>query len=200
MGFTLEPWEMEKRYWDSLNPQEAFENTAGVPPYDVEEVAQIIVDFLDLQPGCVVLDLGCGLGRLTETVAETGDLEMVGVDISYQMVKRAKMASSTNSTFVLGDGRMIPREASEFDGAYSVTMFQHIPHEATWDYIKDVWSHLDEGGKFVFTIAVGDEPESFLNHQIHNPEEFYLLLSSLFTEVGVTGPDERGWTWVTCTK
>lgn len=190
----------EREFWDSLNDEEAFTNTAGVPAYNVGAVSEIIVDFLDLPHGSWVLDLGCGVGRLTECVADDGTLRIVGFDISEKMIWKAIRRSYTGTIYVVGDGRNIPAMSNVFAGAYSVTMFQHIPHEAMWDYIMQVHRLLPDDGKFIFTVAVGDEPDTFLHYQISDPEAFALNLTSLFSQVQLDGPDERGWAWVRCIK
>ncbi len=68
--------------------------------------AAVIIEHLDLEPGMVVLDFGCGPGRVTlplaRQVGETG--EVVAVDIQAGMLDRARnkarAAALTNISFV----------------------------------------------------------------------------------------------------
>lgn len=188
----------ERAFWDSLEGDEVLNNTAGFPPYDVVDVADMICLRMDGSGGGDVLDLGCGIGRLTETLTEMAGWRIIGVDISAKLIEWAKIADGYN-TYLVGDGRNVPAEC-EFDHAYSVTMFQHIPHIAMWGYIHQVRERLPVGGRFVFTVLVGDEPETFLNHQIGDIEAFGDSMRSWFDTVEITHPDERGWTWVTAQK
>ncbi len=51
-----------------------------------------IVDYLDLKPGNKILDLGCGNGNLEVEIVKRNleDIKITAVDISPQMLKRAK--------------------------------------------------------------------------------------------------------------
>lgn len=80
-----------------------------------------------------IFDLGCGVGRLTHAFAAWyPDVTFVGVDSSPLMVDTARlMAHDSNVHFVENDGRDLTVLAGRlYEGGYSMTMFQHIPHEA----------------------------------------------------------------------
>ncbi|GAA2814359.1 class I SAM-dependent methyltransferase [Crossiella cryophila] len=93
----------------------------------VQHVAGRLAE-LDLKFTGRVLDFGCGLGRLSNALAETG-LDVVGVDIAPSMVEQARtMARFPERTeFVAYDGRALPFEDASFDGALSLIVLQHIP-------------------------------------------------------------------------
>lgn len=211
MNESISDWdspEAEDRFWSSLTEQEAIFNTAGEPPYDVDMVAGRIADVLGLWPdGVRLLDLGCGQGRLTNRLAqvlgESGSIH--GVDISRPLLDRAvidaEMAHLPNVHYWHGDGRKLPAGLGgrRYDLAYSVAMFQHIPHDATRGYIQQVHDRLKPGGVFTFTTAIG-ETDEFLNHQIADPVEFCAALATLFVEATLDPVDPNGWTWLTCRK
>ncbi|MGW0519920.1 methyltransferase domain-containing protein [Crossiella sp. NPDC003009] len=83
---------------------------------------------LDLELGGRVLDFGCGLGRLSNALAETG-CQVVGVDIAPSMVEQAKAMSRfpERTEFVAYDGRALPFPDASFDGVLSLIVLQHIP-------------------------------------------------------------------------
>lgn len=175
----------------------------GVPAYDVDQVARRIVACCSADPARV-LDLGCGRGRLTNHLARhLPEWSIHGVDISRTQIDRAKRDASDlpNVHYWRGDGRTLPPGlgARQYDLAYSVTMFQHIPHDAKWGYIREVEKRLKPGGVFVFTIAVGDE-DMFLNHQIANTADFSVELDKVFVLAEFDQNDPNGWTWVTTEK
>jgi trans-aconitate methyltransferase len=55
----------------------------------VSEYGQSLVALLDPQPAERILDLGCGTGRLTKAIAETG-AETLGIDSSANMIATAR--------------------------------------------------------------------------------------------------------------
>ncbi len=54
------------------------------------------------KPSGNTLELGCGTGRLTKKLAQTGQ-QITAVDISFPMLKRAATTSSTNIDYICGD-------------------------------------------------------------------------------------------------
>lgn len=188
----------EDIWWSNLIGDEVDHNLHGNPPYDVASVAERIVAAC-LYPGRI-LDMGCGVGRLTNHIARELDTSSVlGFDISSPSVAAATLDSPANALYWHSDGRTIPAGITGvFDLIYSVTMFQHIPHDAKWAYICQAADRIRPGGAFVVTVAVGDEPPTFLNHQLSEKEldEFCLAMTDLFATVSVDGPDDNGWTWL----
>src|SRR6202050_5283423 len=88
---------------------------------------------MHLCPGERVLDLGCGSGWATRLLAHmTGDGpqgfgQVVGVDISDEMIRRARAASKEfdNVMFVVGSAAQIPWEENFFDKVLSVESFYY---------------------------------------------------------------------------
>lgn len=76
------------------------------------------------------LDHGCGLGRVTRALA-VRFAEVVGIDVSPEMVQRAKKlhppAEFPNLTFLATDGLHLPLDSDSFDFAFSYEVFQHLP-------------------------------------------------------------------------
>ena len=92
---------------------------------------------MDLRPGERVLDLGCGTGWATRLMARMvgegpeGFGQVVGVDISDEMIRRARGASKEfdNVMFVWGSAQQIPWEENFFDKALSVESFYYYPDQ-----------------------------------------------------------------------
>jgi ubiquinone/menaquinone biosynthesis C-methylase UbiE len=81
----------------------------------------------------VVLDLGCGVGRLTRSLAKAARL-VVGLDYSAAMIERAhKDASGLNTLFVQGSATEMPFASQSFDGIVVSGVLQHIPAGAPID-------------------------------------------------------------------
>jgi cyclopropane fatty-acyl-phospholipid synthase-like methyltransferase len=187
----------EREWWDGLEGQAILDNTAGVPPYDATAVAKYLIEVLQLQPGDRVLDLGCGTGRLTNEIAtRRPGARFVGVDIAPSLIDLAMAEAPPNAWYRIGDGRALPDHIGMFDGAYSITMFQHIPHDAVRGYLADVAAHLRSESLFMFTVAVGTE-DSFLNHQVDLD-----LLRRWVEDAGLSPIASRRteWTWFLAVK
>lgn len=95
----------------------------------------------------LVLDYGCGIGRLAKPLIEKLRCQVVGIDISPNM--RALAASLVNSPnfFALDPAMFATIQESSFDAAISVWALQHcIDLEEALDRIA---SALVPGGKLV---------------------------------------------------
>ncbi len=103
----------------------------------------------------LVLDFGCGLGRLTRALSAYFS-RCCGVDISAPMVERARELnqSATNCEFVLnmsGDLRQFPDD--HFDMIYTARVLQHIPTRvAIKAYLGEFVRVLNPGGLLVFQL------------------------------------------------
>src|ERR1019366_249730 len=92
---------------------------------------------MDLRPGERILDLGCGSGWATRLLARMvgegpqGFGQVVGVDISDEMIRQARAASKEfdNVMFVVGSAAQIPWEENFFDKVLSVESFYYYPDQ-----------------------------------------------------------------------
>ena len=105
-----------------------------------------------------VLEIGCGAGRITRALAKLFG-EVHAVDISAEMVEAARtaVADFPNAHIYQNNGcdlTVIPN--LEFDFAYSIIVFQHIPSkEIIESYIREVHRLLRPGALFKFGL-MGD--------------------------------------------
>ena len=78
------------------------------------------------------LEIGCGIGRLTEFLADNFN-EVFGIDISEQMIEHGKkrLANKNNVRLAATDGLTFPFPDSIFDLVFSFIVFQHMPDIAT---------------------------------------------------------------------
>jgi 2-polyprenyl-3-methyl-5-hydroxy-6-metoxy-1,4-benzoquinol methylase len=78
--------------------------------------------------GVKVLEIGCGVGRWSSRLA-TNRSTVVGVDISRQMIKKAKSRiarKGLSADFVVASATRLPFASHSFDATLSVTVLQHI--------------------------------------------------------------------------
>ncbi len=110
-----------------------------------------------IQPGDAVVDVGCGLGRLTRAATVLGAGSVHAIDISTEMLDRAREynADLENVTWVQGDGASltgIPDGVA--DALVSHVVFQHIPDpQITLAYVRDMGRVLKPGAWAAFQVS-----------------------------------------------
>jgi trans-aconitate methyltransferase len=150
----------EIEWWRSLRGDDIRLNTQGDPPYDVTRVADLIASRLD-DPDSV-LDLGCGTGRLAAVYQGQTQAKVTGFDPSPQILAVARRNHAPRVSFV------DEMPAGPFSGAYSVTVFQHLPNDECSRLVRDVMARLTSNGRFCFQYVEGTE-DRFLSHQASEP-------------------------------
>lgn len=154
-----------------------------------------------LRPGGRVLDLGCGVGRVTIPMARLcPQAEIVGIDISPVAIERAcdarDEAGVANATFLIGDGRTIP-DVGPLDAAYSMLMFQHCEPETVRGYLDGLVGALKDYAPFRFQWTVGETHEPYAHD---HPDSIVREWAGLLTlSGGSLEQDEQypTWRWAT---
>lgn len=121
-----------------------------------------------------MLDFGCGVGRITQAMAEYFDT-CYGLDISPTMISIAQSVSQKkNCKYVLGQEVDIKQfENDYFDLIYSRLVLQHIPEkENITGYIVEFMRILKPSGILVFQLP------SSVPYRLRR--KFYYLLYPLF--------------------
>lgn len=107
-----------------------------VPPDMLEDywkratvaTADLILDGLKPTPDSVLLDFGCGIGRLAKEIIGRIGCTIIGVDISASMRRQAiEHVDSERFSVLSADvfGRLAADGVTLFSGAYSVVVLQH---------------------------------------------------------------------------
>lgn len=104
--------------------------------------------------GQSVLDLGCGVGRLTGRLASEG-AKVVGVDTSPGMIARAKRDVPAVEFFVMKPG-VLDFPAASFDCIIASFVFQHIGDDEVFRRtLTECRRVLRAGGRIVMMEGVG---------------------------------------------
>lgn len=186
--------EAENAWWSSLRDDDQLNNAYGIPHYDVGAVGTFVVDQLQLRRHHVVLDIGCGPGRLARNVITRSGCTLVGFDVAPSMIAAAKKGGL--GTYFVSDGVSIPVDGP-YDAAYAVTVFQHIPHSVVRGYMTQTLERLVPGGRLLFSYADGDE-DAFLSHQATSANMMAWLYEAGFGNVRKipTPTDHPAWCWM----
>lgn len=204
--------EAERAYWDAAargdGRWELF-SVPGIEGWDagVDACLSQIVPALTpvLRPGATILDLGCGIGRLTLPLAVAFPaVSFVGLDLSPKMVTTARASAKQhgqrNVRFLTGDGRTLPKTLPRLAGALSVLTFQHIPAEAQEGYVRALAAKLDLGGTVCLQFVV-TEVDHFLSHGVDpNAVAGWCENAGLSVEAEYFGVVDESWAWITAVK
>ncbi|MBE6834355.1 class I SAM-dependent methyltransferase [Faecalispora sporosphaeroides] len=97
-----------------------------------------------------VLDLGCGTGAVMQAIFESfPDKRVYGIDISENMLQKAKEKLKDKATLTLGDSEHLPYANEMFDVVYCNDSFHHYP--APEKVIAEVYRVLKPTGKFIIS-------------------------------------------------
>jgi SAM-dependent methyltransferase len=111
---------------------------------------------LVVEPGHRVLDMGCGVGRLTRVLAVRA-AAVTALDVSAEMLAQAKglNASLTNVDWVLGDGSSLTGvDDASHDLVVSHVVLQHIPDpQIQLGYVAEFGRVLRPGGVAAFGLS-----------------------------------------------
>ena len=155
-------------------------------PY--EEWSQRLAEILKengIEDG-ILLDLGCGTGKLTRLMEEKG-FDMIGVDNSFEMLDIAKASSKENILYLLQDMRefeLYGTVRAIYSACDSVNYI--LEEEDLREVFTLVNNYLDPKGIFIFdintkykyeellgenTFAETREEGSFIWENFYDPEE-----------------------------
>ncbi len=110
--------------------------------------------------GKTVLDLACGSGYFTRLIKEKGASEVIGVDISEQMIKLAEQKEKHNPLgikYLIYDVLKLPK-LGEFDIVVgSLLLHYSKTKEEIKKMCENIYKNLKPGGKFV---ALNNNPDN----------------------------------------
>jgi ubiquinone/menaquinone biosynthesis C-methylase UbiE len=92
--------------------------------------ADLLAERLQPTPGESLLDVGCGTGFFTRTLATAFDGKVTGVDINHDWVRHAHSLDK-RASYVVADARALPYENASFDIVMSITALCFIKNEIT---------------------------------------------------------------------
>ncbi|GGO08158.1 class I SAM-dependent methyltransferase [Saccharibacillus kuerlensis] len=132
-----------------------------------------MISWLKLEKGAKVLDLCCGMGRHSLSLAEKG-YEVTGMDLSDVLLDEAKKEDGADRIrWVQGDMRELPFEDGEFDAVVNLfTSFGYFEEDAEHiRVLKEIQRVLRPGGQFIIDFMNPPHVKSHLKPYTEREEE-----------------------------
>src|SRR3954453_21773472 len=191
--------ERMRRFWDARSREDPFffvDDTLAYREPDLERfwaggeraVASLLATLrLQLNHSDVVVDVGCGVGRLTRVLARRV-AHVHALDVSGEMLARARELNPdlANVDWLLGDGVSLrPVADDSADAIVSWVVFQHIPDpEVTLSYGRDMGRGLPAGGGAALQLS--DAP------RVHAPPPLRRRTAAVLRGLARRAPRGRG--------
>jgi ubiquinone/menaquinone biosynthesis C-methylase UbiE len=171
---------VHKKYWEDIALTDKVYQAiyAGITKERFENEFDSIFSNLDNTQNAVLLDLGCGIGRIAKFVAPKVK-KYIGVDFAYTMVEKAIEYNKdlSNTEFVCSDNLSIIEKES-VDIVLTEQVFIHCTKEQQQKYIEEVYQVLKPGGVFVSAIPKFEHYENGLTY-----EEFNKLFFNFYNKI-----------------
>ncbi len=151
--------------------------------------AELLLKFLEPQPGERILDVGCGTGIFTADVLKSG-AGVTGIDLSASMLTKAILRGGDTFVGICADMCALPFGDNSFDRVFSMTAIEFVADGAK--AIAELNRVVKPGGRVVVTSlnslspwaeqrrqkAARDGHSLFENVHFRSPEEMRSLLST----------------------
>lgn len=161
------------------------------------------------------IDLGCGPGQTTKFLADCGMTDIVGTDLSPEMITVAKRRNP-QLHFETADMLNLPYKDASFGSAIAFYAVVHFDEEQMKKAFKEVARILSGGAQFLFSFHVGNNSvhlDNFLEQEVNIDFYFFetskilaLMVEAGFNIIdalerepykGAEHPSQRAYIWVT---
>jgi glycosyltransferase involved in cell wall biosynthesis/SAM-dependent methyltransferase len=159
-----ETYRIERSKWDAIAEEEAASITRLPSNVDFAtyarnsgRVAAGAVPFLGDLRGKRVLEYGCGLGKFTAILANSG-ADVAAFDISPRSIEVAQRRMALNgleAAFAVAAGESLPYDDESFDVAVGIAVLHHLEAERGSRELARV---LKPGGRALFVEPMGMNP------------------------------------------
>lgn len=117
-------------------------------------VRDFVLRVLELAPGARIIDLGCGIGRISQALAYAG-LEVIGVDRQPEYIHEAsQIGPASRLRFVCADAReFVAVPAADAVLSWHTSFGQHASDADNLQILRSAWRSLRPGGSLLLDFA-----------------------------------------------
>lgn len=126
-------------------------------------VWQLPIEWLDIPPGGIALDVGSGPGSVTAALARAAGQDglALGVDISEPMLARAvRSEAGPQVGFMRADAQQLPLRDETVDAVISIAVLQLIPNPAA--ALSEMARVLQPGGRMAVMVPTAGRVNSLI--------------------------------------
>ena len=121
---------------------------------------------LGLTTGHLVVDVGCGSGRLAQQLAPDKGIRYVGTDVVPRLIESARTSTMPDDwEFSVVEDVLIPCADNAADFITFFSVLTHITHEESFKYLQEAARCLKVGGRVVISFLefrIPDHWETFI--------------------------------------
>lgn len=118
----------------------------------VGRLEKLLLLYAGLRPDDLLLDIGCGSGRLAVHLADWLEGPYLGTDVVQTLLDQAAQACNRPDwRFEKVSGLTVPAESDSIDLACTFSVFTHLRHEESYVYMRDIYRVLKPGSRLVFS-------------------------------------------------
>jgi tRNA (cmo5U34)-methyltransferase len=164
-----------ERYYTKLHEDYANKIRKLVPKYD--EMVESILDLLELYSPRAVLDIGCGIGNVTELVLERiPGVRVTAVEACADMAAEARrrLAKQGDRVEILQTDIVDFVPASRFDAIISNLVLHNIPFGEKRGLLRRLKDWLEPGGCFIWGEMILHLNERVQTHFVDYRNRFAL--------------------------
>lgn len=141
-----------QKLWASSFGSMFYDNAQGLARR-LLEAWQHPIDWLEIPAGGVALDVGCGPGSITASLARAvgADGLALGIDVSEPMLARAvRVQAGSQVGFLRADAQRLPLRDNTVDAVISIAVLQLIPDPAA--ALGEMARVLKPGGRIALMV------------------------------------------------
>ena len=146
--------ELAHKWWDKTSEFK--------PLHDINPLRLHYIDKAISLKGKTVLDVGCGGGILSESMAECG-AKVTGIDLGEKALKVAQLHSLDSGVAVdyqlIAVEQLAEQKPASFDVVTCLEMLEHVPNPAS---IVAACAKLVKPGGHVFFSTINRNPKSYI--------------------------------------
>ena len=125
-------------YFDSKNPYRR---------YKLERDQTLTVELLRVSDGELILEVGCGYGRVSRSLLASARIQLVGLDLSEAMLRSCKQELGEELTVCRADAGRLPFRDGSFDAVVCTGVLMHLPDQRR--ALAELGRVLRPGGRLV---------------------------------------------------